>query len=216
MRFLENGLLQKEQLLANLTGQGSSLDFSALRIEDTKGEILVAYEYGGHKTPKVRFRQGQETAWAFDAAGPNLYMAFRQPLWLGKENGHLILFKPIDHALLAQYNYPGIRLSLWWSEMPIASSEGIDGVSATKAIFAASGEAGILDQLVWSGVDSEEAPILFIESTAPLQLKASELSLPLVSTLIAFAFAAWAMLGENGLIALKNQLHSGSSGTRQS
>lgn len=216
MHFLEDAGPQKERLLTHLTSQGGSLEFSSLRIEDARGEPVVAYEYGGHKIPKVRFRPGQESAWAIDPEQAHLYMAFRQPIWLGKENGYLTLFKPLDHALLTQYNYPNIRLSLWWNGTPISSSEGNEGLAAAKPAYAKSGKQPSLTRLTWAGADSEEAPILFIESTAPPLLNASELALPVIVSLMAFALAVWAMLGDWRLTTLRELLRARHSSANDS
>lgn len=216
MHFLEDAAHLKERLLTHLTVQGESLNFSALRIEDARGELVASYEYGGHKIAGAHFRSGQETAWAFDAKQGRLYMAFRQPIWLGKENGYLTLYKQLDHALLTQYNYPGIRLSLWWNDEPIASSEGNDGLVAARPAFTQSGAPSSRNRLPWIGVDSGNEPILFIESTSPPLLGTSELALPVIITLIAFAFAIWAMIGDQGLSTLKGLLQTSTSDSTKS
>jgi len=216
MHFLDDAGPLKERLITHLTAQGESLDFSSLRIEDAKGGVVASYEYGRHKTVGAHFRSGQETAWAFDATQGQLYMAFRQPIWLGKENGYLTLFKQLDHALLTQYNYPGIRLSLWWNDEPVASSEGTDGLDAARPAFEKSGASPSSNRLPWTGTDSGNAPILFIESTSPPLLNTSELALPVIITLIAFVFAVWAMIGDRGLSTLKELLQSSTSETNGS
>ena len=213
MHFLEDAAPLNERLITHLTAQGESLDFSALRIENARGELVASYEYGGHKIAGAHFHSGQETAWAFNAKQGRLYMAFRQPIWLGKENGYLTLFKHLDHALLTQHDYPGIRLSLWWNDQPIASSDGNDGLFAAREAFAKSGATPSRNRLPWLGVDSENAPILFIESTSPPLLNSSELALPVIVTLIAFVFAVSAVIGGRGLRTLSGLLRNNASDT---
>ena len=53
-----------------------------------------------------------------------------------------------------------------------------------------SGNQPSLTRLPWAGADSEEAPNLFIESTAPPLLNASELALPVINRARAVVFSA--------------------------
>ncbi|MBS1157737.1 MAG: Cyclic di-GMP phosphodiesterase Gmr [Proteobacteria bacterium] len=192
--FLENAPQQTEKLMANLTAQGGSLEFPSLRIENTRGETLASFEYIGHKIPKARFLPGQETTWAMDPVHGQLFMVFRQYIWLGTENGYLTLFKPMDHALLTQYSYPFTRLSLWWQGKPVASSEGDDGL-AKAAAFAKAGSHSPLARLPWSGNDPENVPQLLIESISPPLLSIADFAGPLLLSLLLFALAAWFLLG---------------------
>jgi len=203
-RFLENTKQQREQLLAYLTSQGGSVDFPSLRIEDAKGELILAFEYAGDKTPSARFLPGQESTWAFDPNHGRLYLVFRQLIWLGTENGYLLLFKPMDHALLTQHSYPHTRLSLWWKGKPVASSEGDDGLAAAARAFQLSDKTLAPALLPWSG--TENAPQLLIESTAPPLLKIGELAAPLAVSLLTFAFAVWSILGAWGFRTLRRML----------
>lgn len=195
-RFLEDTKQQKEQLLAYLTSQGGSVEFPSLRIDDARGNAIVTFEYAHDKIPKVKLLPGQESTWAFDPEHNRLYLVFRQLIWLGKENGYLLLFRPMDHALLTQYSYPHTRLSLWWKEKPIASSEGDDGLAAASLEFERSANTQSL--LPWSATDNDNAPKLFIESISPPLLGIGELAVPLAISLLTFAIAAWAILGARG------------------
>jgi len=210
LHFLENVAQRKDQLLANLTAQGGSLEFPSLRIEDAKGDVIVSYEYIGHKIPKVRFFTGQESAWAMDPVHGQLYRVFRQLIWLGKENGYLLLFKPMDHALLNQYSYPFTRISLWWNGKPIASSEGDDGLAMASVAYEREKTSTNLSPswLPWSITDPDNAPLLFIESTSLPLLTIGELTGPLAVSLAAFVLAAWAILGALGIDPLQRRVSS--------
>src|SRR6185369_5203631 len=108
--FLERSGLRSEELLAYLTLQGSSSEFPSLRIENKSGEIIASYDYATHINPEVNFIPGQVSTWTRDRGDGRLYLVIRQFIWLGKENGYLVLFKPVDHAVLTQITYPGTRL----------------------------------------------------------------------------------------------------------
>jgi len=198
MRFLEHGNEHKEKLQANLTAQGGSLEFPSLRIEDAKGLLVTSFEHANHKIPKVRFLPEQDSTWTMDPATGQLYMVFRQQIWLGKENGYLLLFKPMDHALLSLQSYPFTRISLWWKGKPVASSEGTSGLETAAAAYGNPAANPATSRLPWPGAAPENAPLLFIESTSPPLLNLIDLAGPLVLSLLAFALAAWAILGTWG------------------
>jgi hypothetical protein len=136
--FLERAPLQQERLNAYLAAQGGSIEFPMLRIEDLKGGTVAAYDLLGRQMPRVTFLSGQETAWAIEPVDGRLFLVFRQLIWLGKENGYLFLYKPMDHALLTEHSYPFTRISLWWMGQPVASSDGDDGLADAASSLAQS------------------------------------------------------------------------------
>jgi hypothetical protein len=141
-----------------------------------------------------------------DPVHGQLYIVYRQLIWLGNENGYLVLFKPMDHSFLSQLSYPFTRISLWWKGKPVASSDGEDGLVAAGAAFAAQGNDASLSRLLWSSSDSDNAPLLFIESTSPPLLTVGEIGGPLALSLFAFMLAVWATLGALGIRPLKRLL----------
>lgn len=160
---LDGSKLQTDKLLAFLISQGTSIEFPSLRIEKASGEVIAAYDYASHIDPKIKFSPGQESAWVQNTGDSNLYLVIRQFIWLGKENGYLLLFKPMDNAQLTQITYPGTRLSLWWKGQVIASSDGDDGVYGTRQAFQKPENRNDSATLTWSGPESENAPKLLVE-----------------------------------------------------
>lgn len=205
-RFLEDPQQRKEHLLAYLTAQGGSIEFPSLRVEDPKGHLIVSFEYADDKVPNAKFLPGQESTWAFEPIHGHLFLVFRQLIWLGSENGYLLLYKPMDHALLTQYGYPHTRISLWWKGKPISSSEGDDGLALAAQAFQKAGGSTTSSLLPWFGIDNDNAPQLLIESTAPPLLGIGELAGPLAISLLTFAIAVWSILGAWGLRTLRRVL----------
>lgn len=151
-----------ERVQTYLISQGSSIEFPSLRIERTNGELIAAYDYGSHANPKVKFMPSQVAAWAFNPDDQVLHYANRQFIWLGKENGYLTLFKPMDHAMLTRMTYPGTRLSLWWKGQFIASSDGEEGLQK-MARYAKPEDAPSAISMSWSGPENENTPRLLVE-----------------------------------------------------
>lgn len=161
--LLDGSKQHTEQLLAFLISQGTSMEFPSLRIEKITGEPIAAYDYARHVNPTLKFSPGQGSSWVQNMIDGNLYLVIRQFIWLGKENGYLLLFKPMDNSLLTQTTYPGTRLSLWWKGVPIASSDGEDGIRNTSRHFQKPENRDDSITLTWSGPESENAPKLLIE-----------------------------------------------------
>lgn len=176
--FLQNNDQRNEKLLTFLTSQGSTIEFPSLRIENSKGEIIATYDYASHINPKVKFLPGQVSVWTMDANNEHLYLVIRQFIWLGTENGYLVLFKPMDHALLNQITYPGTRLSLWWKGLAIASSDGDDGVKRTSASFEKPENSDSSIALTWSGPETEMSPRLLVETQGIALISIREFAAP--------------------------------------
>jgi hypothetical protein len=155
-----------EKLAVYLISQGNSIEYPSLRIETTHGDVIAAYDYGSHIETSVKFLPGQTSAWVLNPKDGSLYLVIRQFIWLGNENGYLVLFKPMDHALLTQITYPGTRLSLWWKGKAIASSDGEEGLPRATAALAAPDSGKNTATLTWSGPESESTPKLIIEPLA--------------------------------------------------
>lgn len=197
-----------DQLQAFLISQGTSMEFPSLRIEKTTGEAIVAYDYASHVNPKIKFSPGQGSAWVRNTSDGNLYLVIRQFIWLGKENGYLLLFKPMDNALLTQITYPGTRLSLWWNSQAIASSDGDDGVQNTSRHFDKPENHDDSITLTWPGPESENAPKLLIEILSDELIGTFSIAKPValaflvIVLIIAFCFYALWLKSTHQLDAL--------------
>lgn len=155
--------LRHEKIQTYLISQGSTIEFPSLRIERTNGEAIAAYDYGSHANPRVKFMPSQVATWAFAPDDKVLHYANRQFVWLGKENGYLTLFKPMDHAMLTQMTYPGTRLSLWWKGQFVASSDGDEGLQRAAAAYPKPENGPSAVVMSWSGPESENTPRLLVE-----------------------------------------------------
>ena len=192
--LLESGRLHNEKLLAYLTAQGSSIEYSSLRIESKSGESIASYDYARHINPAVKFTPGQVSAWAIDPGDGHLYLVVRQFIWLGKENGYLLLLKPMDHALLTQITYPGTRLSLWWKNQAVASSDGEDGLRKTASTFAKPENSETSVALTWSGPESEVSPRLLVETLGGELIGTASIARPVIVTILVLLLAIFISL----------------------
>lgn len=188
---------RKEKLMVYLISQGNSIEYPSLRIETTRGDVIASYDYASHIEPNVRFSPGQTNAWAQNPADGSLYLVIRQFIWLGNENGYLVLFKPMDHALLTQITYPGTRLSLWWKGKAVASSNGEDGLRKSSDELAQANDRNATAYLTWSGPESETSPKLMIEPLANELLGIGSIARPMM--LVFFVLLIAIPVGFSGL-----------------
>lgn len=195
--ILANTEHRKEKLMVYLISQGNGIEFPSLRIETTNGELIAAYDYASHIETSVKFLPGQTNTWAQNPKDGSLYLVIRQFIWLGKENGYLVLFKPMDHALLTQITYPGTRLSLWWKGKAVASSDGEDGLHKTAASFSRPEAGDASAYLTWSGPESETQPKLLIEPLASELIGFGSIARPVMLTFFILLIAI--TIGFSGL-----------------
>ncbi|NJD25877.1 MAG: hypothetical protein FIB06_10785 [Betaproteobacteria bacterium] len=194
MRHLEDPASGRDKVLAYLIAQGGNIEFPSLRIDDARGEPLVLYEHAGRRIPEARFAADQNTAWAWDPIQGRLYLVYRQLIWLGKENGHLVMFKPMDNALLTQLAYPDTRLTLWWGDRAFASSEGNPGLDA---LARGAVGAGTLE-VPWPSTSGDPGPRLMVESTARPLMHPLDFVLPMAVGFLSLVAALWVTLGTWG------------------
>lgn len=194
---LANAEHRKEKLMVYLISQGNSIEFPSLRIETTHGELIASYDYASHIETSVKFLPGQTNAWAQNPKDGNLYLVIRQFIWLGKENGYLVLFKPMDHALLTQVTYPGTRLSLWWKGKAVASSDGEDGLHKAAANFSRPEAGNTGAYLIWPGPESDTSPKLLIEPLTSELIGLGSIARPLMFTF--FILLISIIIGFSGL-----------------
>lgn len=195
--ILANAENRKEKLMVYLISQGNSIEFPSLRIETTHGELIASYDYASHIESSVKFLPGQTNTWVQNPKDGSLYLVIRQFIWLGKENGYLVLFKPMDHALLTQITYPGTRLSLWWKGKATASSDGEDGLRKTTVAFSKPEAGNASAYLTWSGPESEASPKLLIEPLTSELIGMGSIARPVM--LVFFVLVIAITIGFSGL-----------------
>jgi hypothetical protein len=195
--ILANTELRKEKLMVYLISQGNSIEFPSLRIETTQGEKIASYDYASPIETSAKFLPGQTNTWVQNAKDGTLYLVVRQFIWLGKENGYLVLYKPMDHALLTQMTYPGTRLSLWWKGKAVASSDGEDGLRKTTARYSTLEAGDSSAYLTWFGPESESSPKLLIEPLGSELISLGTISRPVMLTFFILLIAITA--GFSGL-----------------
>lgn len=198
-KFLDFSSKNSDKLQVYLTAQGGSTEFPSLRIDDLSGKTIFTYEYFADSLPKVFFLPDQDTTWVFDSKKNKLFLVIRQLIWLENSNGYLLLFHPMDHALLSQISYPDSQLSLWWNDKPVASSEGEFGLSKAKLSLESVGRDRSVFFIPWAGIESVKTPKVLIESTSRPSVDLRQFAIVLTAILCLFLVSCWTVLGTWGL-----------------
>ena len=192
-RVLEDSATRQERMQGFLTAQGGSAVFPGVRVVGVAGETLSQFYYRSTALPAATFAIGDDEAWAYDHERRQLFRVYRQVLWLGKENGQLLLYKPMDNALLTGMAYPETRLDLVWKGGKVASSRGTDGLTDQGAA-GGTDAARFVVEIPWNAQRSD-SPLLRIGFLRSEVFSPGEFSVPLAASLLAFAIVVWAILG---------------------
>lgn len=190
-RILED-VTGRQRLLTNfITEQGGAQDYSMFVVLDRDGNRLAWFAYGQNRIPPVAF-ESSDAGWAYDETDNRLYRVFRQQIWLGAgQNGVLLTFRPIDHALLGTLNYPETELQVLWQNRPVASSLGEEGLKAADTTLVSGSN---LRLLAWNKTRPDNPRVVLrVDPDEPFTLR--ELFKPLALGALVFAAAAWIVFG---------------------
>lgn len=192
-RVLEDAARRQERLMVFITAQGGVPEFPLIAVFDREDNRVAAFEYGGRAQPAAVF-DGGDSGWAFDEAEDRLYRVFRQQVWLGGgQNGTLLVFRAIDHAVLATLAFPETRLFVQWHKRPVASSLGAEGLIVAERDLASMNPRNRLS-LPWS-VASPDNPRVSIVAEPNTAFSPGELILSLSLGALAFAIVTWLVFG---------------------
>ena len=192
-RVLEDPAGRQGRLGTFITAQGGVPEYPLVLVLDREGNRLAWFAYAGDSIPPAVFDSG-DAGWAYDTSGNRLYRVFRQQVWLGSgQNGMLLTFRHIDHALLGTLAYPETDLVALWRNRPVASSLGDDGMNVAdrNAVPAAATQSSLLP---WNLARPDSLQVkLVVHPDEPFALR--ELFQPMALGALAFAAAAWIVFG---------------------
>ena len=192
-RVLEDSAGRQGRLGNFINAQGGVPEYPLVAVFDREGNRLVSFAYGQGRILPAVFESG-DTGWAYDETDNRLFRVFRQQVWLGEgQNGHLVVYRPIDHAVLGGLAYPETELWALWRKLPVASSRGDDGMRAGGGDPATVGGMG--SRLIpWSQAQPDNPQILLrVEPNEPFTL--TELFQSLSLGALMFAAATWLIFG---------------------
>ncbi len=188
-RLLERPVPAVTELQAFMTVQGSNRHFQHLQIEDRSGAKVFAY---GRSLELLHIptAPGETRGWYADPQSGDLYRVLVEPIWLGRAGiGRMAAFFPIDHATMGQLASPGIRLTAFHHQAPVASSLGQRGIDQAAAPI--EGEAR---DIPW-GNPQETATRLRIEAPPATLFSTTDLALSVGTIPLFDGLVLWFVLG---------------------
>lgn len=191
-RILENAS-ERHTLLGNfITAQGGVPEFPLVAVVGRYGARLASFEYGTRRLPNTG-NEAQGLSWAYDAGEGTLYRAYRQQVWLGHgQNASLLLYRPVDNAVLSAMAFPESSLSLVWGEKVVASSTGDAGRDRSASGRAGKGQNRLqLDWFTGAGV----GPRLMVEVDPVQVFGLGEILLAISPGILVFIAVAWLAFG---------------------
>jgi signal transduction histidine kinase len=159
MRILEDEANRQMLLGSYFTAQSGNPIFSDIMITGRNGAVVFSHGPHSQFLPSSLEMKGY-AGWYFDAPRRALYRVYRQPVWLGKSGmGWLLLFKPINNALLYANVFPDTDLFLVWQGVLAATSLG-EGAQENV-------DAGHTGALLHAGIRYEQYTVQWERETGP-------------------------------------------------
>jgi PAS domain S-box-containing protein len=194
-RLLEQRPLNVAGIQAFLTMQGTTRNFQYLLIGTRDGRKL--FDFGTDLSFTTLPDSAQVPFDHYQLPGARrFYRVFTEQIWLGTEEGQgrLLAFFPMDNALLEHIEIPGLTLTLFHEQGPIASSQGQSAIARIQQ-----GEPlpmAAINEIPWPGSMQPairlriEAPVNALFSNTEMTLMMS--TIPLIDALILwFTLGLW-------------------------
>ncbi|HQC94460.1 MAG TPA: ATP-binding protein [Aquabacterium sp.] len=172
-------------LLVTLTDQG---DFSHVLLVDGDGRTLLAQGSRSQDRPALPptgDRQGLD--WVWSEADRTIYRTVSMPLKLGPQVLRMLLYFPIDNALLARMVYPQSHLDLLHGGAVRATASAVE--AASRALL----QGAPATDLPWDA--RAGAPVLRVQRPVAPPLSDGQLLAMLAAGALGFVGAGWWVLG---------------------
>ncbi len=185
-RVLEESdpLQLQARLTAFATVQGGESTFTHFVLEESGGRILSRYRTRSQQDLPLP-APNSSVAWVFGSQDQTLYRAISQSInWAGGR-GRLVLYAPLDNALMGSNVYPGTSLRLLWQGKEVAEARSSAGPTEQPASETA---ARLVD---WEA----SGPQVQIERAVAMPLGTWQVFQIVLLALIAIGILVWLSLG---------------------
>ncbi|MEO5378108.1 MAG: diguanylate cyclase [Magnetococcus sp. DMHC-6] len=171
--ILEDSQKRWDNLRAFLTIVENTNIFTQVLLINPQGEVLFRHVEESLTFPEKWSTPDQPLQWFFDARTNRLFRVYSQAIFMGRaEKGFILLFRPLDNALLNQIGFPQTEMFLTWRQKIIASS--LDGEVDdhtdlhTKTMYWKHGMRHDQGSILWSEELIEQPTLVFIQISVPL------------------------------------------------
>ncbi|MDP3701108.1 MAG: ATP-binding protein [Hylemonella sp.] len=124
-RLLESADQSKSRMSAYLASIGGQQIFTHVTLLDAAGRQI--YQYRTRSQEYLDIPSGAKgsvaVSWVYGPADRTVYRVIEQSIWMGASGrGRLLVYAPLDNALLQSMAYPGTAVSLRWRDAVVAQS----------------------------------------------------------------------------------------------
>jgi two-component system cell cycle sensor histidine kinase/response regulator CckA len=174
---------------AFVTSFGGSGVFTHAALISPSGAVLASYRTRSQQELKLPSPLDATPAWIFGAQDNTLYRALGVPVLIAGRRARLIVYAPLDNALMARNVMPDTRISLAWQGKIIAESV---PDSATLA-SATNRDVNVTRRVVWG--NATQGPELEIQARVVVPFSIGDMLLFVGSTMVLIALLGWLVLG---------------------
>jgi hypothetical protein len=171
-----------------VTSFGGAGTFRQVLLLRPDGTVLGSY--GTHKDRPLALPRPLDASpvWVYGEQDRTLYRALSVPTMVHGEPARLLLYAPLDNALLLRMTFPDTRASLLWRGQVIAQSMPLNAADRP------SGETlEVAQKLGWN--ESADSPDLSIHTRLRVPVTNRDLLLLVLATVVFIAALSWLVLG---------------------
>ena len=185
---VDTRMLQARFTSFGASSGGTSI-FTHIVLLGPDGAVVARYRTRSQQDLDLPDPLDASPAWIFGAQDRTLYRAIGMPVLIGAGKGRLLLYAPLDNALLGRNSFPDTRMRLRWQGQVVAES----GIIVPTATSDESKRLDLGRTLRWSETGS--GPELDIFTRLYLPLAITDLLLIVLATVSLVALLGWLVLG---------------------
>lgn len=191
-RILEepNPRLRQARLTAFATAIGGEGTFTHVVLTDADGKIVNRYRTRSQQDLDLP-RQPGRPGWIFGQRDQTLYRAISMEALLAGEPARLILYAPLDNALLGGNVYPNAAVRVVWNGNEVAESPRLPQQPPVTAA-ALSAPLDVRREILWG--DAADGPLVRIERRIVMPLTLGESLVLAAAALLAIGLLVWLVL----------------------
>lgn len=185
--------LRQARLVAYAASFGGQGAFSHVVVIGPDGRVMHRYRTQSQQDLSLPAPAGVTKAWVFGERDGLLYRAISAPIQINQASGTLLLYTPVDNALLGSNVYPNTHASLLWQGRSVAQSPPLTTDVGTGMLLQQRNSKA--ERVVpWDSADAG-GPEIAIERVVNLPLSLVDVLLIVLAAAAAIAALGWFALG---------------------
>jgi PAS domain S-box-containing protein len=177
----------RARFIAFVTSIGGSGMFTHVVLIGPGDTVLANYRTRSQQDLQLPAPLDATPSWIYGAQDRTLYRALSVPVLINGRRGRLIVYAPLDNALLSRNVSPDTRIHLLWQGQVVAESV------STGRDLAPARELNVTRNIAW--VEAGPGPELQIQARVAVPVSAGDVLLIVFTTVCMIAVLGWLVLG---------------------